>query len=118
MKPVLCLVPAVVLVTACDQSDKSSASSGEPPKAIVVEEVAPAPALRQATAQAPAPRAILIAEPEVADAWEAKIPRALPVSETSEVSSHPPRARHAPVSEGLQTAGEKIEEAAKDTANP
>lgn len=139
MKPVFCLVPVVALVTACDRNENGATSSSSPPKAIVVEDEAPA------TAVAGAPRAILIAEPEVADAWEAKIARAVTVSssrvervgeKTKEAAvaaeEHTREAieitkertevglRSAADSTGrfLQRAGEKIEEAAEEAGAP
>ena len=111
MKPVLCLLPAVVLVSACDSNDKEAAAS-KPPKAIVVEEEPAA----EVTTPAPAPRAILIAEPEVADSWETRAPRALPVPEEELEAVSQPRPASARVAlrlgEDLQTAGEKSKEAA------
>lgn len=114
MKPVLCLVPLAVLFTACDSNEKESAA-GKPPKAVVVEEEV---SMSTAANPVPAPRAILIAEPEAADVAEVSAPRAILVSEEEEEpvllrQSESGTARVMErVGDSLHTAGEKTKEAA------
>ena len=113
MKPVLCLVPLAVLFTACDSNDEKESAAGTPPKAVVVVEEKTAAAPEEDAA--PAPRAILISEPDAEDIAEVSAPRAILVSEVDEEAAVLGKPASGRV---IDEAGDKIEESAKGAEAP